>query len=58
MLDSILKSNVIRWIVIIIVALVLLWLGTMILKGIGGHANIGAGVGSSGVQFNLGETKL
>lgn len=54
---DILNNKYVKLVIIIVVVLVVLWLGCIILDKIGGHAHIGAGVGTSGFDVNIGGVK-
>lgn len=56
-MGNLLNNKYVQFVVIVVVVLVILWLGCIILEKIGAHFNVGAGVGSSGVQLNIGGTK-
>ena len=54
---DILNSRWVRTIIIIVVVCVAFWLGGMVLEKIGGHFNLGLGVGNAGFGFNIGQAK-
>lgn len=56
-MSSWLNNPIIKWTIIIVVALAIIWLAGVVLEKLGAHFALGAGVGSSGFNFNLGGTK-
>ena len=53
-MENLMQNRWVKWGINIVIILVVLFLLTLILKGIGGWFHIGAGVGSTGFNFNLG----
>ena len=57
MWPTIVNNKVVRFIVIVVICLAVLWLACVVLGKLGAHFNVGAGVEGSGAEIHLGEGK-
>ena len=50
------NNKIVRFIVIVVIVLAVLWLACVVLEKLGAHFSVGGGVGSSGAEVHLGGT--